>query len=70
MPTRKVRAAMPAFALLVLGVPFTAVTAISVTCQYDIRGRVSRTVYVNGATTRTVTYTYDAADNWSSVVSH
>lgn len=69
MSKRRIWSAVLAMAFLVLGIPFAASAAISVTYQYDSQGRVSQAVYVNGATTRTVTYTYDAAGNWSSVIS-
>ena len=70
MSSRAVWPALLAVALLGAGISFAANAAISVTYQYDSQGRVSQAVYVNGATTRTVAYTYDAAGNWSSVVSH
>lgn len=53
-----------------LAFPVVASAAISVTYTYDSQGRVHTAVYVNGATTRTVTYSYDAAGNRSSVVAN
>ncbi|WP_345541910.1 RHS repeat domain-containing protein [Variovorax defluvii] len=35
---------------------------------YDALGRLASTVYTGGASTTTITYSYDAAGNRSSVV--
>ncbi len=52
-----------------MGIPLATSAAISVSYSCDSQGRVHQATYVNGSTTRTVTYAYDAAGNWSSVVS-
>ena len=66
---RKFQVALSA-ATLLAGTPLAASAAISVTYTSDSQGRVHTAVYVNGAATRTVTYTYDAAGNRSSVVAN
>lgn len=53
-----------AMALLLTGHP---ALAGSVSYSYDTLGRVSAVIYNNGSSTTTITYTYDAAGNRTSV---
>ncbi|MBA9848524.1 MULTISPECIES: RHS repeat domain-containing protein [Ralstonia] len=48
----------------------TSVPAVagSVSYTYDALGRLATAVYNNGSTTTTITYSYDAAGNRTSVV--
>ncbi|WP_197893873.1 hypothetical protein [Variovorax sp. PBS-H4] len=44
-----------------------AAHAGSVSCSYDALGRLASTVYSDGTSTTTITYSYDAAGNRTSV---
>jgi YD repeat-containing protein len=60
-----VRAACTAALLGLLG---SAALAGSVAYTYDTLGRLATAVYSDGTTTTTITYSYDAAGNRTSVV--
>ncbi|PNG53114.1 MULTISPECIES: RHS repeat domain-containing protein [unclassified Variovorax] len=51
----------------VLAVAGFAAHAGSVSYVYDALGRLASAVYSNGSTTTTITYSYDAAGNRTSV---
>lgn len=54
--------------IFVLFVAATQVHAGSVSYTYDSLGRMATVTYNNGTTTTTITYSYDAAGNRTSVV--
>ncbi len=55
-------------ALLLLGVSAMPALAGTWGYTYDGQGRLTTAAYNNGTTTTTVTYSYDAAGNRTSVV--
>ncbi len=60
----------PLLSALTAAVMLTSVPAVagSVSYTYDALGRLATAVYNNGSTTTTITYSYDAAGNRTSVV--
>ena len=65
---RMVRAGAASALCALLMAGQSAVWAGSVNYTYDTLGRLATLVYNNGVTTTTLTYSYDAAGNRTSVV--
>ncbi|MCY1223422.1 hypothetical protein D9M69_619110 [compost metagenome] len=62
----RARAMRGVFASL-LALAAIAASAGSVSYTYDVLGRLAKVIYNNGTTTTTISYSYDAAGNRTSV---